>query len=409
MVNLVHGENIIYARIDWEDYPSDKTPVNERNLNKMDLALHLLDERVIWLNENKFDKIESFKLIKDIDLDEESGIFTITYYDNSTKTIDTILEKIATNWDFDEISQQLIITLDDGTVKRVDLSALITQYEFMTSETISVEKQSDGKVKFMVREGSIQEKHLRPDYLADIRAESAKAQSSVVAASEKAEEASANALLAKSYSDGDTGIREGESTDNSKYYSEQAKKYFDSLSQVEAVIGVKGDAETVYRNGNVNLTPANIGALSTEYVKEHFVPDYVSSAKGNVAAKGWYRIAEAGARYGENSCVISIKRGYNSPAPEYQKVQFMGVYSYQKLVSLVAYSNVHIWTKIRYTRDLENSKEYIELYQDRDTYSNSWLITIEDALSAYSNETLFLYMAVTAIGKLLHLCRLLKQ
>ncbi len=31
---MVHGDNIIYVRIDWENHPSDKTPVNERNLNK---------------------------------------------------------------------------------------------------------------------------------------------------------------------------------------------------------------------------------------------------------------------------------------------------------------------------------------------------------------------------------------
>lgn len=215
---MIHGENIIYVRIYWENYPSDRTPLNERNLNKMDLALHLLDERVVWLNENKFDKTESFKLVKNIDLDEESGIFTVTYYDNSTKTIDTILEKIATNWDFDEISQQLIITLDDGTVKRVDLSALITQYEFMTSDTISLEVQPDGKVKAIVREGSIQEKHLRPDYLADIRLEQGKAQQS-------AEEAEGYAKLSESYTHGGTGIRENEESDNAMEYANKAKEY----------------------------------------------------------------------------------------------------------------------------------------------------------------------------------------
>lgn len=215
---MIHGENIIYIRIDWENYPSERTPVNERNLNKMDLALHLLDERVVWLNENKFDKTESFKLVKNIDLDEESGIFTVTYYDNSTKTIDTILEKIATNWDYDEISQQLIITLDDGTVKRVDLSALITQYEFMTSDTISLEVQPDGKVKAIVREGSIQEKHLRPDYLADIRLEQGKAQQS-------AEEAEGYAKLSESYTHGGTGIRENEESDNAMEYANKAKEY----------------------------------------------------------------------------------------------------------------------------------------------------------------------------------------
>ncbi len=261
MIDLIHGENIIYVRIDWENYPSEKTPVNDYNLNKMDLALHLLDERVVWLNENKFDRSESFKLIKNIDLDEETGIFTITYYDNTTKTIDTILEKVATNWDYDKVSQQLVITLDDGTVKNVDLSALITQYEFMTSDTISFEVQPDGKVKAIVREGSIQEKHLRPDYLADIRIESSKAEMSSNLAGEKALDSENSALMSKSYSDGDSGVREGEETDNAKYYSEQAKIYYDNLQQAGTVTGVKGDSETEYRGGNVNLTAEDVGAL----------------------------------------------------------------------------------------------------------------------------------------------------
>lgn len=250
---MVHGDNIIYVRIDWENYPSDKTPVNERNLNKMDLALHLLDERVVWLNENKFDKTESFKLVKDISLNEENGVFTITFYDNTKKQIDTILEKIAVNFDFDEERQQLIITLDDGTEKRVDLSALITQYEFLTSETISPEVES-GKVKFEVREGSIQEKHLRPDYLADIRVEQGKAQLSAAKSEEFAK-------LSESYAHGGTGVREGEETDNAMEYARQAKESADRAEEAASsgsVTGVKGECEDGFRTGNVNIRPQDI-------------------------------------------------------------------------------------------------------------------------------------------------------
>lgn len=245
---MVHGDNIIYVRIYWENHPSDKTPVNERNLNKMDLALHLLDERVVWLNENKFDKTESFKLVKDISLNEENGVFTITFYDNTKKQIDTILEKIAVNFDFDEERQQLIITLDDGTEKRVDLSALITQYEFLTSETISPEVES-GKVKFEVREGSIQEKHLRPDYLADIRVEQGKAQLSAAKSEEFAK-------LSESYAHGGTGVREGEETDNAMEYARQAKESADRANNIVSgglVTGVKGYNEDLYRTGDVSL------------------------------------------------------------------------------------------------------------------------------------------------------------
>ncbi len=36
-----------YSRIDWDNYPSEKTPLNESNLNKMDAAIDELDNRII--------------------------------------------------------------------------------------------------------------------------------------------------------------------------------------------------------------------------------------------------------------------------------------------------------------------------------------------------------------------------
>lgn len=41
-----------YNRIDWENYPSGKTPLNETNLNKMDVAIDELDNRIIGLDAN---------------------------------------------------------------------------------------------------------------------------------------------------------------------------------------------------------------------------------------------------------------------------------------------------------------------------------------------------------------------
>lgn len=37
----------IYSRIIWENLPSEKTAVNESNLNRMDLAIDNLDDRVV--------------------------------------------------------------------------------------------------------------------------------------------------------------------------------------------------------------------------------------------------------------------------------------------------------------------------------------------------------------------------
>ncbi len=188
--------NKCYYRIIWKNYPDDGTPINEQNLNKVDVAADEMDNRIISLDSTKFDKSEAQLLVKYIEYDEDTGIFKITHYNGASYTIDTLLEKLAINFDYDYQNQRLIITLSDGEVKYVDLSALITQYEFLNSDTVHFTISADGKVKAEVKEGSIQEKHLRPDYLADIRVESAKAAASAVEAGKS--EASAAASQAES-------------------------------------------------------------------------------------------------------------------------------------------------------------------------------------------------------------------
>ena len=174
--------NKCYYRTVWENYPSDKSPVNAQNLNKIDVATDEMDNRIISLDAAKFDKSEAQLLVKYIEYDEDTGVFKITHYNGASYTIDTLLEKLAINFDYDYQTQRLIIALSDGTVKYVDLSALITQYEFLDSDTVHFTISADGKVRAGVKEGSIEEKHLRPDYLADIRVEAAKAAASAAEA-----------------------------------------------------------------------------------------------------------------------------------------------------------------------------------------------------------------------------------
>lgn len=198
----------IYNRINWENFPSEKTAVNESNLNKMDLAIDNLDDRVVAMDAAKVDLTKANELVKEILWDESNGTLTIVKMNGSQAMIDTKLEKLAVNFAYDSQKQQLIITLDDGTVQNVDLSSLITQYEFLDSDTIAFAIGSDGKVSAIVKEGSIQEKHLRPDYLADIKVESAKAVASAKSAKESETKAVASATDAKDSADRAQGIED---------------------------------------------------------------------------------------------------------------------------------------------------------------------------------------------------------
>ena len=238
----------IYSRINWENFPSEKTAVNESNLNKMDLAIDNLDDRVVAMDAAKVDLTKANELVKEILWYESNGTLTVVKVNGSKAVIDTKLEKLAVNFKYDPESQQLVITLDDGTVQNVDLSSLITEYEFLDSDTITFAIGSDGKVSAIVKEGSIEEKHLRPDYLADIKVESAKAVNSATNAKASETNAAKSATDAKDSADRVQGIED-----------EINKKL--TITEFD----VNEDGELIYTdNAAYNFTVDNNGNLNWE-------------------------------------------------------------------------------------------------------------------------------------------------
>lgn len=196
----------IYSRTYWENFPSENTAIDAMRLNNMEAGIDNLDDRVVAMDASKVDLAKANELVKEILWDESKGTITVVKMNGSKAVIDTKLEKLAVNFKYSPQTQQLVITLDDGTVQNVDLSALITQYEFADSDTIAFAIGSDGKVSAIVKEGSIQEKHLRPDYLADIKVESAKAVASAKSAGESETNAAKSATDAKDSADRAQGI-----------------------------------------------------------------------------------------------------------------------------------------------------------------------------------------------------------
>lgn len=211
--------NKAHSDINWEDYPSDETPLNERNLNKMDSAIDVIDDRVITLDTTKATKAEVATLVADVTFEESTGIITITKKNGSKIAIDTQMEKIAVNFTYNSTTQQIILTLIDGTKQYIDLSALITQYEFLDSDTVAFYIDSSGKVSAIVKEGSIEEKHLEPNYLAKIKVEAAKAELSQKAAATSEANAKASEDAAKA---SETAAKKSE--DNAKASETAAAK-----------------------------------------------------------------------------------------------------------------------------------------------------------------------------------------
>lgn len=211
--------NKIYTRINWEDYPSENTDIDEINLNKMDSAIDALDNRIISQDALKVDKSAINGNIADWTMDETTGIITITKYNGEKVIFDLNIEKIPVGF---SMSDDGIITMttEDGTQFTADIGSMIPVLTFEDSATIAVSVTGTGKNKtysFSIKTGSVTDDMLQPNYLADIRVESANA-------SAYAQSANAKSVLAESYAIGGTGTREGEDTDNAKYYMEQAKQ-----------------------------------------------------------------------------------------------------------------------------------------------------------------------------------------
>lgn len=226
----------IYSREHWENFPSEKTAINRDRLNNIEGGIDAIDDRVCALDTTKVDLTKANELVKEILWDESNGTLTVVKMNGSKAVIDTKLEKLAVNFKYNPQTQQLVITLDDGTVQNVDLSALITQYEFLDSDTIAFAIGSDGKVSAIVKEGSIQEKHLRPDYLADIKVESAKAVNAANAAKSSETNAASSAASAK------------ENADKAKAYSDN----IDKKTQL-ATFDVNDDGELIYTDNSADV------------------------------------------------------------------------------------------------------------------------------------------------------------
>lgn len=216
----------IYNRTYWKDFPSEDTSLNAMRLNNLESGADNFDNRIVAMDASKLDLTKANELVEEILWDESNGTLTVVKMNGSQSVIDTKLEKLAVNFKYDPQTQQLVIMLDDGTVQNVDLSSLITEYEFLDSDTIAFEIVG-GKVKGIVKNGSITEDHLSPDYLGEIRTQVGRAETSAKSSNVSEKSAASSSLLAKSYAVGGTGTRDGEDTDNAKYYAEKAKNASD--------------------------------------------------------------------------------------------------------------------------------------------------------------------------------------
>ena len=185
----------------WQNSPSVNTPLGESMLNKVNNALNTVDDRVVNFDTTKANVTDLLTAMADVTFNEDTGEFTFTKKNGAKTVIDTKLEKLAVNFTYDATNQRLVLTLDDGTIQYVDLKTLITELDFLDSNTVFF-YVNNGKVTANILKGSITDEYLEPNYLANIKVHASQALTSANTAVESAEIAQTSANLAKDYFDG---------------------------------------------------------------------------------------------------------------------------------------------------------------------------------------------------------------
>ena len=171
-------------------------------------------------------------------MNEETGVITVTRRNGEKIIFDLNIEKIPVSF---SLSNDGILTMitDDGTTFTANIGAMIPILTFNDSDEIYVSVSGKGINKtysFSIKDNSITENKLQPNFLADIKVQSA-------SASLSASNAETSATQAQSYAVGGTGTRDNENTDNAKYYKEQAQSVGNAVPTYLSQISAAGESQ----------------------------------------------------------------------------------------------------------------------------------------------------------------------
>lgn len=287
-----------------------------------DTLLNMVKDRYTKLESDAKLKEKTDPLLKSMSYDPATGVLKVTTESGvETQVFDLNIEKIPASISILREGNAVFIRIvnDDGTYTQSDVTDLLSQYSFIESVTLKPTISKNGantSVKYEIKDASIKLAHLSSEVTSTItnaveaaQLSASNANSSAVnaanskAAAElsesnaaasklaasgyasKAEESSGraathennakeyavnasnaeasaeeNAKLSKSYAVGGTGTREGENTDNAKYYYEQAKATVSASGLTVFIQSTEPDVNNClwFKTANTNT---QIGAL----------------------------------------------------------------------------------------------------------------------------------------------------
>lgn len=124
-----------YYITDWKNEPSQETPINRTNLLKIENGIKEADNRIVQLDAKKAEQALVNTMVREITLDPDTGILTVTQQNGTVTTYDLAIEKVVANFDIND-DNELVLTLADGTQKVIDLTRFV--YSVDSTATIAM-------------------------------------------------------------------------------------------------------------------------------------------------------------------------------------------------------------------------------------------------------------------------------
>lgn len=291
----------------------------------------------------KSDKSVTDAHIKSVSFNAQTGVFTFTRENGGFVTVDTALEKVATNWRYDPQTQSLALTLIDGTTQTVPLSAFITETEFADSAQLAF-SVSNHCVTATVKAGSITDTMLSSALIAQLDALVSDAADSAVAAAQS-QNAAASAASAASGSALDSeawavGERSGIAVDSTDPAYRNSAKYWAESAAASAAAHVAAHDADPDAHANLyiragRLAGTSLGGYATAEGLRTTASGYVSHAEG------W--LTTASGRFSHAGGQNSVASGYASYAEGWY-TEARGKYSNAQGTSTVAtHASQHVF------------------------------------------------------------------
>lgn len=103
--------------------------------------------------------------IKNVLFDQKTGVFTFTKQDDSKIIIDTHLERVVTNFIYDEDSRSLVLSLEDGTKQTIPMAAFIDDYIGVDGVEIQISVSNNNEIEAILKNGVVSELKLTDDVI----------------------------------------------------------------------------------------------------------------------------------------------------------------------------------------------------------------------------------------------------